>query len=589
MISRKIFLAISLPLSLVATSQIDMRTLVAKAKSGDVKSQYALAVMCENNAQTSPDWNEAAWWYRHAAEQGDLDAQRRLAWCYENGKGVSQDFDKALVWYLQAAEYGDSVSQFQVGRIYRDISQDYEKSFSWFHRSSESGYPPAVNAVGECYRDGFGVAQNHSSAVIWFRKAADMDNPEANYNLGRAYQYGFGVEESVSSARSYYETALSLGHPAAATALDQMMFRIVGSIKGLVPGDTLRFERIPLDGVFNTGRPSGFKVIVSERDRFKYDGVQNHAQYYRMVYAPLSGNYGGLPSDGLDILVENGEYVLRGSVDDIYFSTISGGTYDDPLLVEVQKMTSDFSRREAMIIRDIGRERKKKDSKKTAVLESALAAFRRDNSGLCDSIRCSIEKFKILKPSSTFTLVDYLENLSEYSIEDLRAAYDLMDSVATDSYYGKMLMDNIMKAENVSVGRKMPFFALISSWHEPVSLNNLLGKYALIYYWDTGTSSREVDKEVVRLAEQYPGVLEVVGITPSEKYLENIRREDKYSSLLRHKWKDCEFVESNRASIDLMVLGKAPYFILLSPEGEILDRGGVSLISNLSSLLSQIK
>lgn len=580
---RNILFSIFLPVSIVAVGQIDIRGLLSKAKDGDMKSQYSLAVMYENNVQNTPDWNEAVWWYRHAAEQGDVAAQRRLAWCYENGKGVNLDFDKALIWYLKAAERGDSISQFQLGKIYREISQDYEKSFTWFYRSSESGYPPALNAVGECYREGFGVPQNHCSAVGWFRKAAEMYDPDANYNLGRAYQFGFGVDESVSSARSYYEEALRLGHSAAASALDRMNFRIVGNIKGLVPGDTLRFERVHLDGLLHLGTPVGFKVIVCEPDRFEYDGVQNHAQYYRMVYSPASGRYDGYVADGLNILVENGEYRIDGEVADIYLSSVSGGCYDDTTISTPLRLISVLSKKEASILRDIDKSRRKGDSKKEKVRKAALAELEVENSVLHSLARQEIEKFKILNPSSILTIVDYLENFSDHSLDDLRSAYNALDSAAVDSYYGKMLIDKIMRNENVSVGCKMPFFALISSWHQPVSLNNLLGKYSLIYYWDTGAASRRVDPEVMCLAEQYSDRLEVVGVTLSEKLLEQVRRDDKYSTLLQHKWKDCEFTESNKASLELMSLGSAPYFILLSPEGVILDRGHESVLETLGA------
>lgn len=582
---RKTVLFFSLLAAAGVFAQIDTRSLVSKAKGGDVKSQYALAVMCENNAQNTPDWNEAAWWYRHAAEQGDVDAQRRLAWCYENGKGVDRDFDRAILWYLKAAERGDSISQFQVGKIYREISQDYEKSFTWFHRSSESGYPPALNAVGECYREGFGVPQNHYSAVEWFRKAAEMYDPDANYNLGRAYQFGFGVDESVSSARSYYEEAIRLGHPAAVSALNKMSFRIVGNIKGLVPGDTLRFERIYHDGLIHLGAPVGFKVVVSEPDRFDYDGIQNHAQYYRMVYSPASGSYDGYVADGLNVLVENGEYRIEGDVADIYLSSVSGGCYDDSMISTPLRLISVLSKKEASILRDIDKARRKGDSKKEKVRKAALAELEVENSVLHELARQEIEKFKILNPSSMLTVVDYLENFSDYSLDDLRSAYNALDSAAVESYYGKVLIDKIMRNESVSVGCKMPFFALISSWHQPVSLNNLLGKYSLIYYWDTGAASRKVDPEVMCLAEQYSDRLEVVGVTPSEKPLEQVRRDDKYSTLLKHKWKDCEFNESNKASLELMSLDSAPYFILLSPEGVILDRGRESVLETLGAEL----
>lgn len=584
---RNILFVVLLPVAIGVVGQIDINGLLSKAKGGDVKSQYSLAVMYENNVQNTPDWNEAVWWYRHAAEQGDVDAQRRLAWCYENGKGVNLDFDKALIWYLKAAERGDSISQFQLGKIYREISQDYEKSFMWFHRSSESGYPPALNAVGECYREGFGVPQNHYSAVGWFRKAAEMYDPDANYNLGRAYQFGFGVDESVSSARSYYEEALRLGHPAAASALDKMSFRIVGDIKGLVPGDTLRFERVYLDGLLHLGAPAGFKVIVREPDHFEYDGVQNHAQYYRMVYSPASGRYDGYVADGLNILVENGEYRLDGDAADIYISSVSGGCYDDSMISTPLRLISVLSKKEALILRDIDKSRRKGDSKKEKARKAALAELEEENSLLHELARQEIEKFKILNPSSMLTIVDYLENFSYYSLDDLRSAYNALDSAAVESYYGKVFIDKIMRDENVRVGCKMPFFALISSWHQPVSLNNLLGKYSLIYFWDTGLGSRKVDPEVKCFAEQYADRLEVVGITPSEKPLEQLRRNDKYSSLLKHTWKDCEFNESNKASLELMSLGNAPFFILLSPEGMVLDRGHESVLETLGAELSK--
>ncbi len=584
---RKIALGISLSLAVGVIAQIDTSRLLSKAKNGDVKSQYALAVMYENNAQNSPDWNEAVWWYRHAAEQGDLEAQRRLAWCYENGKGVNTDFDKALIWYFKAAENGDSISQFQVGKIYKEVSQDYEKSFSWFHRASESGYPPALNAVGECYRDGFGVPQNHYSAVGWFRKAAEKFDPDANYNLGRAYQLGFGVDESVNTARSYYEEALRLGHPGAATALDRMRFRITGKILGLEVGDTLRFERVHLDGNLHFGAPAGFRVVVSERGVFEYEGIQNHPQYYRMVYSPVSGKYDGVISDGLKILVGNGEYSIEGNNTNIYLSTIHGGEYDDGLLYPALTLDAVLDRNEAAILRDIEKAKSKRDSKKVVVKTAALADLEAENQEFREAVRGQIEKYKILNPSSVFTLVHYLDNIGDYSIDDLRSAYNALDSAAMESYYGKMLIDNVMRLENVGVGCKMPFFAMISSWHQPVSLNNLLGKYSLIYFWDTSVESRKVDPEVVCLAEEYADRLEVVGITPSEKPLEQVRRDDKYSSLLKHKWKDCEFTESNKASLEMMSLGSAPFFILLSPEGVILDRGSESVLSTLADELSK--
>lgn len=47
---------------------------------------------------------EAAKWWRKAAEQGDSQAQYKLSLCYYNGKGVKKDLKEALKWYRKSQE-----------------------------------------------------------------------------------------------------------------------------------------------------------------------------------------------------------------------------------------------------------------------------------------------------------------------------------------------------------------------------------------------------------------------------------------------------------------------------------------------------
>jgi hypothetical protein len=65
------------------------------------------------------DFQEAAKWYRLAAEQGFVDAQF-LGRIYAEGRGVPQDFQEAAKWYCLAAEQGDAAAQFNLGRMYAD-------------------------------------------------------------------------------------------------------------------------------------------------------------------------------------------------------------------------------------------------------------------------------------------------------------------------------------------------------------------------------------------------------------------------------------------------------------------------------------
>ena len=52
------------------------------------------------------DYDEAAKWYRTAAEQGDQEAWYKLGNMYYRGEGVKKDTAEAAKWYQKAAEQG---------------------------------------------------------------------------------------------------------------------------------------------------------------------------------------------------------------------------------------------------------------------------------------------------------------------------------------------------------------------------------------------------------------------------------------------------------------------------------------------------
>ncbi|MNG22691.1 Localization factor PodJL [compost metagenome] len=52
------------------------------------------------------DKQQAALWFRKAAEQGDADAQHALGRIYDSGQGVAQDISESYAWYSVAATNG---------------------------------------------------------------------------------------------------------------------------------------------------------------------------------------------------------------------------------------------------------------------------------------------------------------------------------------------------------------------------------------------------------------------------------------------------------------------------------------------------
>ncbi len=80
------------------------------------------------------DHNEAARWYRRAAEQGHADGQLKLAFMYGNGEGVPQDDAEAAKWYRLAAEQGHADGQLSLGNMYKrgqGVPQDNVQAYMW--------------------------------------------------------------------------------------------------------------------------------------------------------------------------------------------------------------------------------------------------------------------------------------------------------------------------------------------------------------------------------------------------------------------------------------------------------------------------
>jgi len=92
------------------------------------------------------DYEEAAVWYRKAAERDHVDAQATLAYQYLEGLGVEKDEHEAYAWYREAALKGHPSAQGNLGYLYgegRGTDQDDIKAYAWSVLASENGYGPA--------------------------------------------------------------------------------------------------------------------------------------------------------------------------------------------------------------------------------------------------------------------------------------------------------------------------------------------------------------------------------------------------------------------------------------------------------------
>ena len=65
---------------------------------------------------------------------------------YYNGQGLSQDYDEAAKWYRLAAEQGNATAQSNLGSMYysgEGVPQDYVQAYMWVSLAA-SRFPPSA-------------------------------------------------------------------------------------------------------------------------------------------------------------------------------------------------------------------------------------------------------------------------------------------------------------------------------------------------------------------------------------------------------------------------------------------------------------
>ena len=73
-------------------------------------------------------------------------AQNNLGLMYYNGQGLPQDYDEAAKWYRLAAEQGNATAQSNLGSMYysgEGVPQDYVQAYMWVSLAA-SRFPPSA-------------------------------------------------------------------------------------------------------------------------------------------------------------------------------------------------------------------------------------------------------------------------------------------------------------------------------------------------------------------------------------------------------------------------------------------------------------
>jgi len=109
----------------------DWNSLKSQAVSGDAYAQVKLGVFYSAGSNNAPqDYEEAAIWFRKAAEAGNADGQLFLGGLYHDGHGVKQNYAEAEKWLRKAAEQGNANAQTMLQAMHAEPAFSFQQSLS---------------------------------------------------------------------------------------------------------------------------------------------------------------------------------------------------------------------------------------------------------------------------------------------------------------------------------------------------------------------------------------------------------------------------------------------------------------------------
>jgi TPR repeat protein len=198
--------------------------LLPLAKAGVAPAQNSVAILYSDGPfGITKDPQEAARWFRLAAEQGYPESEYAIGVLYRNGGVVPKNGLEAVKWFTRAANNGYLPAAFNLGSMYKrgdDVPQNLLEARKWYQKAAEAGFAPAQTSLGVMYARNEGGPHSFDEAAKWFRRAAEQGDANGQYNLGRFYLIGEAVGVDLVLAHKWLSLAAAQGVEQALTMRD---------------------------------------------------------------------------------------------------------------------------------------------------------------------------------------------------------------------------------------------------------------------------------------------------------------------------------------------------------------------------------
>lgn len=142
------------------------------ADQGNPEAQFALGQMYARGWGVPRDTADAIRWFE-MANSVDSDGPP-TDWLTVEGYGIAQDPEQAAYWYRQAANSGHPEAQYYLSRLYasgKGVKRDEEQAERWVSASATQGYAPAMSDLGKRFATGNGATKDDKRAYFWLTLA----------------------------------------------------------------------------------------------------------------------------------------------------------------------------------------------------------------------------------------------------------------------------------------------------------------------------------------------------------------------------------------------------------------------------------
>ena len=177
---RALMYAVGIPMS---DDEVLFASLQKKAKTGDVESQYELAM----KYRVKDDDENYIKWLSSAASLGHAPAQCDLGLCYLRGRGVSKDNEQALLWLSKSARQQYSSAQYALGKY--GIEGEFpsilvNEAVNLLEAAGNSGISDAFLELGIMFEEGILVEGNDEMVKLYYEEASLQGNVNAKIRYG---------------------------------------------------------------------------------------------------------------------------------------------------------------------------------------------------------------------------------------------------------------------------------------------------------------------------------------------------------------------------------------------------------------------